>query len=325
MVGRRTKSTSNYQAGKWRNAMVILANWKDFVPGMTFSYRKVQSRFFIFCRYGTGTVVVNRRTYPLRQGDFLILPWNHSITYTPDNENPFSVGCIHVIPKMPEEEAVRIYYNSFHWERPDEPEYRVRKDEFLAGFEGVISGHTAMDSNLFTLAGYIIENYQSRCPLEVLRTFPRLLLFELEREVREKKDRPADCPPLFRKVLDRLDYLSLDDKKSMKIVRASCNLSQASLYRLFRKYLDMTPKEYLMRRKMEFCAYLLRNTRLSNNEIAQKVGLDVSYFARSFKKIYDMAPGAFRKAANPVRASSDLFRYEVKQIEQNFRPKMKGW
>ena len=319
------KSTSNYQSGKWRNAMIILANWKDFAPGMTFSYKKVQSRFFIFCRYGAGTLIVNRRHWTIRQGDFLFIPWNHSITYIPDNENPFSVGCIHVIPKMPEENEESIYYNSFHYERPEGPEYHARKDESLTGFESVCAGHAPMDSKLFTLAKYIIENYQLRCPPEVLRTFPRLLLFELERQTMEKSERIRDCPPLVKKILDRLDYLSPDDKKSMKIVRQCCGVSQSSLYRIFRKYLDMTPKEYLMGRKMEFCAYLLRNTRLSNNEIAQKVGLDVSYFARTFKKIYAVTPGAFRKSANPVKTSSDLFRYEVKQIEQRFLPKMKGW
>lgn len=316
-------SPSNYQAGKWRNAMVILANWKDFVPGMTYSYKKVQSRFFIWSRYGSGTLVVNRRSYPFRQGDFLFLPWNHSISYKPDNDNPFSVGCIHVIPVMPEED--NIYYNPFHWERPEEPEYRARKDEKLAGFGGVITGHAAMDSKLFKLAGYIIENYQTLCPDEVLRTFPRLLLFELEREIQKETERPQDCPPLFTKVLDRLDFLSPDEKKSVKVIQKVCGLSPTSLYRIFRQYLNLTPKEYLMNRKMEYCAYLLRNTRLSNREIAQKIGVDVSYFARTFKKKYRLSPGVFRKTANPAETSSGLFRYEVKKIKQEFHADMKTW
>ena len=224
---------------------------------------------------------------------------------------------------MPEED--NIYYNPFHWERPEEPEYRARKDEKLAGFGGVITGHAAMDSKLFKLAGYIIENYQTLCPDEVLRTFPRLLLFELEREIQKETERPQDCPPLFTKVLDRLDFLSPDEKKSVKVIQKVSGLSQTSLYRIFRQYLNLTPKEYLMNRKMEYCAYLLRNTRLSNREIAQKIGVDVSYFARTFKKKYRLSPGVFRKTANPAETSSGLFRYEVKKIKQEFHADMKTW
>lgn len=319
-----TSVKSNYVDGKWRNAMVILANWKDFVPGMTYSYRKVQSRFFIWCRYGSGTVVVNRKTYRIRQGDYLFLPWNHSITYQPESDDPFSVGCIHVIPDMPEEEEP--YFQPFHWERPELPEYNARKDEKLSGFEGVYAGHAAQESSLFQLGRYIIDSYNASCPEGVLRTFPRLLLYELEREIDlQREEIKGDLPPQMLKILRRMDCLRLEENKSVEVIRMACGVSRSTLYRIFRKYLDMTPEQYLLNRKMEFCAYLLRHTRLTNRAIAARIGVDVSYFARVFRKKFELTPGQFRKAPNVRLENLELFRYDVKRIRQKVRPVMKGW
>lgn len=316
-------SKSNFQDGKWQNAIVILANWKDFVPGMSFSYKKVQSRFFIWSRYGSGVVKVNRKNYSLRQGDFLFLPWNHSISYHPDSENPFSVGCIHVIPDMPEED--NIYYNTFHDARPEEPEYRVRKDEHLTGFEGVFSGHAAPDSNLLQLAKYIINSYLAHCPEEVLRSFPRLLLYELEKEAALQTEENRDFSPLITNILNQLDAESLECKGNLKVIQRVFGISQATLYRIFRKYLNMTPGQYLLNRKLDFCTYLLRNTRLSNREITKKIGMDISYFNRTFKKRYQLTPGQYRNAPGIVTAKTDLFRYRTKKIKQEFHADMKAW
>lgn len=314
---------SNYSEGKWRNAIVILANWADFVPGMTYSYRKVQSRFFIWSRYGSGTLTVNRRSYPLRQGDFLFLPWNHSISYRPNNENPFSLGCIHVIPDMPE--AENIYYNPFHWERPELTDYSVRHDEFLEGFENTFAGHAAPDSSLLQLARYIIDSYNSHCPQAVLRTFPRLLLFELEREIESQASSNRNPCPLFSGILNKMDEEISGGKGDLKIIQAASGVSMPTLYRLFRKHLNMTPGNCLMDRKMEFCAYLLRNTRLTNREIAGKIGVSVSYFIRVFRKKYSLSPGKFRTSANICLENMELFRYRIKQIRQDFHADMKAW
>ena len=81
----------------------------------------------------------------------------------------------------------------------------------------------------------------------------------------------------------------------------------------------------LMNRKMVFCAYLLRNTRLSNREIAQKIGVDVSYFARTFKTKYHLSPGAFRKSATIAEPMAELMRYQFKDIKQEFHADMKAW
>ena len=315
--------TNNFTAGKWRNAIVIMANWKDFVPGMSFCYKKVQSRFFIWSRYGSGSLVVNRRTYPLRQGDYLFLPWNHSITYKPDSTNPFSVGCIHIIPDMEHED--KIYYNPFHWERPELPDYFARHDEVLEGYENVVSGHTALDSSLLQLGRYIIDRFQFNCPEEMLRTFPRQLLFELEwlRQRPEQMDR--SLPPLTAYILSQLDAVSLDTKSEFKNIEEEVGISQATLYRMFKKELGMTPRQYILNRKLEFCAYLLRNTRLTTRQIAEKTDLDLSFFSRTFRRKYQLPPGQFRKSSNIANADTELFRYKVKKYQQKFHAEMKTW
>jgi AraC-like DNA-binding protein len=83
----------------------------------------------------------------------------------------------------------------------------------------------------------------------------------------------------------------------------AAGLSKAHFSREFRRTFGESPYVYLLTRRLERAAALLRNTDYSVNEICLEVGLrGVGSFTTSFKRMFGMTPTAYRAAAPPAAA-----------------------
>jgi AraC-like DNA-binding protein len=75
----------------------------------------------------------------------------------------------------------------------------------------------------------------------------------------------------------------------------AAGLSQAHFSREFRRTFGEAPHQYLLTRRLERAAALLRNTDRSVTEICFAVGLtSVGSFITSFRRVYGAAPLAYR-------------------------------
>ena len=84
------------------------------------------------------------------------------------------------------------------------------------------------------------------------------------------------------------------------IARAA-RLSPAHFSREFRRTFGETPHQYLLTRRLERAAALLRNTDRSVTDICFDVGLrSVGSFTTSFRRVYGMPPTAYRAAHPPL-------------------------
>ncbi|MGN6663911.1 MAG: helix-turn-helix transcriptional regulator [Solirubrobacterales bacterium] len=91
--------------------------------------------------------------------------------------------------------------------------------------------------------------------------------------------------------------LGVDD-----LARAA-GLSKAHFSREFRRTFGESPYVYLLTRRLERAAALLRNTDHSVAEICLEVGLQgIGSFTTSFKRMYGMTPTAYREAHPPASA-----------------------
>jgi AraC-like DNA-binding protein len=89
--------------------------------------------------------------------------------------------------------------------------------------------------------------------------------------------------------------LEVDD-----LARAA-GLSKAHFSREFRRTFGESPYVYLMTRRLERAAALLRSTDHSVAEICLEVGLQgVGSFTTSFKRMFEMTPTAYRAAYPPA-------------------------
>jgi AraC-like DNA-binding protein len=81
----------------------------------------------------------------------------------------------------------------------------------------------------------------------------------------------------------------------------AAHLSEAHFSREFRRAFGETPHQYLLTRRLERAAALLRNTDRSVAEICLAVGLrSVGSFTTSFGRAYGVSPTAYRAAYPPA-------------------------
>jgi AraC-like DNA-binding protein len=78
-------------------------------------------------------------------------------------------------------------------------------------------------------------------------------------------------------------------------------LSPAHFSREFRRAFGEAPHQYLLTRRLERAAALLRNTDRQVTEICFAVGLgSIGSFVTSFRRVYGVAPGEYRASFPPA-------------------------
>lgn len=95
-----------------------------------------------------------------------------------------------------------------------------------------------------------------------------------------------------------LDYIQHHymEHISMSELAGFCNLSETHFRRLFGEYMQMSPVEYLNLVRIQQSTELIRKTRYSMEEVAERVGYTtISTFNRNFRKIIGTSPYQFRK------------------------------
>jgi AraC-like DNA-binding protein len=85
----------------------------------------------------------------------------------------------------------------------------------------------------------------------------------------------------------------------------AAGLSQAHFSREFRRAFGESPHQYLLTRRLERAAALLRATDRSVADICVSVGLrSLGSFTTSFGRVFGMSPTAYRAAHPPAAASA---------------------
>lgn len=304
----------------WRNAMVVLANYHQARSGSMFFYSQVQSRFLLWCISGRGEMEVNRERFPLTPGCGFLTTWNHTTSYLPNPEEPFQVGCIHIIPDMPEEHPV--VYGPFHSVMPEFDEYNHRRDETPPGFERTVLFRLPFDHPLWRLGAYVIDRFQANCPEFMLRMFPRQLLYELRNaQLEQQAARGSVYPETIQRMLNVIDRY-IEDELHLRMLVHAAGISPAGVYRTFRKFFACTPGAYIMNRRLDRAAQLLRRSSIGIGEISRRMRFsDPFYFSKCFKRRFGMPPRAYRSSDAPPPPEP----WRRESVNRNDIPTIKHW
>ena len=105
---------------------------------------------------------------------------------------------------------------------------------------------------------------------------------------------------------DLMDARYRDELDVPALARAA-HLSPAHFSREFRRAFGETPHQYLLTRRLERAAQLLRNTDYSVAEICFAVGLtSVGSFTTSFGRAFGVSPTAYRAAYPPAASRARI-------------------
>lgn len=94
-----------------------------------------------------------------------------------------------------------------------------------------------------------------------------------------------------------INYISSEYAESISIAELAemCTLSESHFIRLFRKYENMTPHEFILSYRLKEAKRLLQTSEISIEEIADSCGFNsASHFARAFRKSTGISPTEFR-------------------------------
>jgi AraC-like DNA-binding protein len=119
---------------------------------------------------------------------------------------------------------------------------------------------------------------------------------------------PVPVPPA-RHLLRAKDLIDARYREPLDVpaLAGAAHLSPAHFSREFRRVFGETPHRYLLTRRLERAAELLRNTDRPVGEICLAVGLrSLGSFTTSFGRAYGLSPTAYRAVQPPASARAPI-------------------
>lgn len=121
------------------------------------------------------------------------------------------------------------------------------------------------------------------------------LLYSAVKDQLQTKDNIQDINN--ERIKQMLTYINshYSEKITLKAIAASASISERECIRCFKKYLQLTPFQYLLEYRIDIASNMLLNTDVCITEIALQCGFETSsYFSRKFKDFMQCTPKAYR-------------------------------
>lgn len=144
-----------------------------------------------------------------------------------------------------------------------------------------------------------VQDCVSSCELSTSSLIQRLWLVIYENaDITEVKDHMIDSASSQARLQLMMQYIhqNYSHNISLEELAAHARISKSTALNLFRKFLHITPINYLIHYRLNEAALLLSKTEKKINAISYETGFNnVDYFCRLFKKHYDLTPTEYRK------------------------------
>ena len=136
---------------------ICRAGYLQFSGDRSFTNYHVQSRAFFWCKSGKGHFVVNGEEFTLNPQDLYLLPWDRTISYHPDSNDPMYTGHVHLVPfyKLGSEWIPNVPHatGDIAYNSPD------RKDADWPNLDGVVHFKINAGDCIGLLLDYIIRSH----------------------------------------------------------------------------------------------------------------------------------------------------------------------
>ncbi|MGM0125305.1 hypothetical protein IGI37_002703 [Enterococcus sp. AZ194] len=220
---------------------------------------------------GTGEIQIDGKAYSPEAGDTYILPKNHHHHYWSNKQEPLHKIWINVSGTLCDH-----LFEVYHLQQ----QYLLKSITSKENLESLIK---------------ICQDYRLTPKMRSEKT-SRLfyqLIADIHQQVRPEENNPIPEPiQKAKSILDNHLHTTL----SISELAAQVNLSASQLTRLFKATFQQTPYDYFLTKKMEMARILLIETRLSIQEISDRLSFsDEHYFSTLFKQKMKQTPSSLRK------------------------------
>lgn len=140
-------------------------------------------------------------------------------------------------------------------------------------------------SSLFYLAEYAVQLFHPDPPNEWLaRLTARQLLYHLTRLSSNPPQEAVGLPPELLRLMDYV-HNHLHQPVTLQDLASLAEKSPATLHRLFRRHLHISPAQWIADQRFEEARRLCRTTHLTATELADRLGFgDIYHFSKFFKR-----------------------------------------
>jgi AraC-like DNA-binding protein len=111
----------------------------------------------------------------------------------------------------------------------------------------------------------------------------------------------TDFPQTNTWLSNAIDYIrqNLTEKLTLKAIANKASLSTASLYRLFKRELGISPVDFIILERIKLAKHLLRDKKLFIKNVSYEAGFDdCNYFIRAFKHHEGITPKKYQQLNN---------------------------
>ena len=234
---------------------------------------------FIMVEKGSVLCVINGETIELTENKALLL---HG-------------GDLHSIHNNTNSKIIAIVASSTLWE--DETFTALFKEPVK--FQSVFTNNDPIDRSVMEILKQIINLYNDKnfgYRFAIKAKFAAL--FELLIINKRFTYFPQNAPHLPSALKSLMNYVHehYAEKISLSTLSSVSFYSQTYIIKLFKRYTNLTPAEYITQYRLEIAKEKLQNGLDNNLSIALRCGFNSeTYFIRAFKKRYGLTPYAYRK------------------------------
>lgn len=245
------------------------------VPNVGYNYTVFQKSVLHIVTQGEGTFSYAGETYHLTAGDIFLLERGMEVEYKPSFSNPWTYYWVGMNGKQILNYLSRCSIVDSH----------------------VILGQDTTDiKNIIQLIYKLSQSIESNNSNDILIM---QYLYQLVYTLQEKfpKNFSVQVDIVNEDIQHAVDFINTNYQKHITVedVAKSVNITRSHLYKLFKKNLGCSPKEYLTYIRMYHASQLLIHTSTLISDISRQVGYkDPLLFSKNFTKHFEISASEYR-------------------------------
>lgn len=245
------------------------------VPNVGYNYTVFQKSVLHIVTQGEGTFSYAGETYRLTAGDIFLLERGMEVEYKPSFSNPWTYYWVGMNGKQILNYLSRCSIVDSH----------------------VILGQDTTDiKNIIQLICKLSQSIESNNSNDILIM---QYLYQLVYTLQEKfpKNFSVQVDIVNEDIQHAVDFINTNYQKHITVedVAKSVNITRSHLYKLFKKNLGCSPKEYLTYIRMYHASQLLIHTSTLISDISRQVGYkDPLLFSKNFTKHFEISASEYR-------------------------------